>query len=109
MNSWPYAIGWRPVSYTHLDVYKRQVDESPVPPDEPDLRGEEEILPPPDPPLPLLPLLPPEAPGEKRIKYVIGGEVTVYVVAERVQYYGPDGRLITKSLRDYTRLSLIHI
>ncbi len=28
---------------------------------------------------------------------------TVYVVAERVQYYGPDGKLITESLKDYTR------
>jgi len=40
---------------------------------------------------------------EKRIKYRIGSEVTVYVVAERVQYYGPDGKLITESLKDYTR------
>lgn len=41
--------------------------------------------------------------GSRRIKYVVGGEVTVYVVAERVQYYGPDGKLITESLKDYTR------
>ncbi|WP_217424635.1 EcoAI/FtnUII family type I restriction enzme subunit R [Nitrogeniibacter mangrovi] len=41
--------------------------------------------------------------GEKPIKYVIGNEVTVSVVAERVQYYGPDGKLITESLKDYTR------
>ncbi|RZL37850.1 MAG: restriction endonuclease, partial [Rubrivivax sp.] len=27
----------------------------------------------------------------------------VFVVAERVQYYGADGKLITESLRDYTR------
>jgi type I restriction enzyme R subunit len=27
----------------------------------------------------------------------------VYVIAERVQYYGPDGKLITESLKDYTR------
>ena len=41
--------------------------------------------------------------GEKpRIKYVVAG-VPVYVIAERVQYYGPDGKLITESLRDYTR------
>ena len=38
----------------------------------------------------------------KRVKYVIG-DVEVRVVAERVQYYGPDGKLITESLRDYTR------
>jgi type I restriction enzyme R subunit len=40
--------------------------------------------------------------GAGRVKYVIG-DVTVYVVAERVQYYGPEGKLITESLKDYTR------
>ncbi|MBA4381173.1 MAG: restriction endonuclease [Sideroxydans sp.] len=40
--------------------------------------------------------------GSGRVKYVIG-DVSVYVVAERVQYYGPDGKLITESLKDYTR------
>jgi len=41
-------------------------------------------------------------PGTGRVKYVIG-DVTVYVVSERVQYYGPEGKLITESLKDYTR------
>ncbi len=41
-------------------------------------------------------------PSEKRVKYVVG-DVDVYVIAERVQYYGPDGKLITESLKDYTR------
>ncbi len=45
---------------------------------------------------------PPPPPGEPRIKYVVG-DVPVFVVAERVQYYGKDGKLITESLRDYTR------
>ena len=40
--------------------------------------------------------------GTGRVKYVIG-DVTVYIVSERVQYYGPDGKLITESLKDYTR------
>lgn len=40
--------------------------------------------------------------GSGRVKYVLG-DVTVYVVAERVQYYGPEGKLITESLKDYTR------
>lgn len=35
-------------------------------------------------------------------KYVVSG-VEVSVVAERVQYYGKDGKLITESLTDYTR------
>src|SRR3989338_7456110 len=30
-----------------------------------------------------------DEPGTKRIKYVLG-DVTVYVVSERVQYYGPE-------------------
>ena len=40
--------------------------------------------------------------GPKRIKYVIDS-IPIYVIAERVQYYGPDGKLITESLHDYTR------
>lgn len=40
--------------------------------------------------------------GPGRVKYVLG-DVTVYVVAERIQYYGPEGKLITESLKDYTR------
>jgi type I restriction enzyme, R subunit len=35
-------------------------------------------------------------------RYVVAG-VSVMVVSERVQYYGPDGKLITESLKDYTR------
>ncbi|GJG85948.1 DEAD/DEAH box helicase [Gemmatimonadetes bacterium T265] len=35
-------------------------------------------------------------------RYVVAG-VPVRVVSERVQYYGADGRLITESLKDYTR------
>jgi type I restriction enzyme R subunit len=79
-------------------IYEPSGDDPPVPPDPPP--GDDDIPPgetPPEPPLP------PEPLGEKRIKYVVGGEVTVYVVAERVQYYGPDGKLITESLKDYTR------
>ncbi|WP_133137176.1 EcoAI/FtnUII family type I restriction enzme subunit R [Legionella rowbothamii] len=38
-----------------------------------------------------------------RVKYVIGEDVEVYVISERVQYYGPDGKLITESLKDFTR------
>jgi type I restriction enzyme R subunit len=40
--------------------------------------------------------------GQPRTKYVVD-DVTVSVLAERVQYYGADGRLITESLTDYTR------
>lgn len=44
----------------------------------------------------------PDPPDTGKLKYVVG-DVEVMVVAERVQYYGPDGRLITESLKDYTR------
>jgi len=40
--------------------------------------------------------------GEPPRKYYVH-DVPVFVVAERVQYYGKDGKLITESLRDYTR------
>ena len=46
---------------------------------------------------------PPESDG--RTKYIVSG-VEVTVLAERVQYYGKDGRLITESLRDYTRAAV---
>lgn len=48
----------------------------------------------------------PEPPPPPRsVKYVVS-DVEVMVVAERVQYYGADGRLITESLKDYTRTAV---
>ena len=89
-------------------IYEPKEGESPVPPDEePEITLDENGNP--------IPLdtnaqgdfTPPDIgiddePGTKRIKYVLG-DVTVYVVSERVQYYGPEGKLITESLKDYTR------
>lgn len=40
--------------------------------------------------------------GGGRTRYVVG-DVEVTVMAERVQYLGADGKLITESLKDYTR------
>jgi type I restriction enzyme R subunit len=40
--------------------------------------------------------------GGRRVKYVVG-DVPVFVVAERIQYFGKDGKLITETLKDYTR------
>lgn len=89
-------------------IYEPKGDESPVPPDEvPEIILDENGNPirqvkdaagennPPD-------ISIDDEPGTKRIKYVLG-DVTVYVVSERVQYYGPEGKLITESLKDYTR------
>jgi type I restriction enzyme R subunit len=82
-------------------IYSPEGDETPVPPDSP-LTDENGIVDGGD-------WLPDEGEtddgdesGKKRIKYVIDS-VPIYVIAERVQYYGPDGKLITESLRDYTR------
>jgi type I restriction enzyme, R subunit len=36
------------------------------------------------------------------VKYVVS-DVEVSIIAERVQYYGKDGKLITESLREYTK------
>lgn len=93
-------------------IYEPQEDDSPVPPDddEPEIMLDENGNPIPPPPddTGFLPPGPDEGGfggGEAstgRVKYVLG-DVTVYVVAERVQYYGPDGKLITESLKDYTR------
>jgi type I restriction enzyme, R subunit len=84
-----------------VQIYEPGEDDPPVPPDEPaeDDDGGDDDRDDPEP----QPALPPDIEGEKRIKYVVGGEVPVYVVAERIQYYGPDGKLITESLKDYTR------
>jgi len=70
-------------------IYEPGTGEDPVPPtggddDEDDGGGTE------DPP-----------PGGTT-KYVVSG-VKVSVLAERVQYYGKDGKLITESLKDYTK------
>ena len=46
-----------------------------------------------------------DPPGGGRVRYVID-DVSVYVVNERVQYYGNDGKLITESLKDFTRILL---
>ena len=67
-------------------IVESERDSSLEPPDDVGGNGDEEIGPPPK--------------GSK--KFVVSG-VEVEIVAERVQYYSKDGRLITESLADYTR------
>ena len=74
-------------------IYEPGPDQPVAPPDDPGI--------PEDHPVDLVPEQ--GEPGQPRIKYVIG-DVPVYVAREQVQYYGPDGRLVTESLRDYTRI-----
>ncbi|MEZ5989861.1 MAG: DEAD/DEAH box helicase family protein [Planctomycetota bacterium] len=90
-----------------------EFDGAPVQVYEPDTGGP--VVPPDDEPSPDDPdgdnpdgPFPPD-PGDDdgpRYKYRVSN-VPVSVVAERVQYYGTDGKLITESLRDYTRRSLL--
>lgn len=47
----------------------------------------------------------PGGPDEPK-KYILGNQVTVAVARERVQYLNAEGKLITESLRDYTRINL---
>ena len=90
-------------------IYEPKADQSPVPPDElpdaePEIILDEHGNPVPRDPsndMPDADSTGPDTPGG-RVKYVLG-DVTVYVVSERVQYYGPEGKLITESLKDYTR------
>jgi type I restriction enzyme R subunit len=44
--------------------------------------------------------------GEPPRRYVVGGSVNVAVARERVQFLDADGRFVTESLRDYTRINL---
>ena len=88
-----------------VQIYEPGIDEDPVPPEEPDDGPDDHAdgggiidVDPPDPPG--------EDEGGRRIKYYVN-DVPVFVVNERVQYYGPDGRLITESLKDYTAKSIL--
>jgi type I restriction enzyme R subunit len=83
-----------------VQIYEPGEGDPPVPPEdgsgqEPGTGGDTA-----EPPAPVPP------PGGKRVKYVID-DVPVSIVAERVQYYGSDGKLITESIRDYTRRSVL--
>lgn len=73
-------------------IYTPGPDDPVDPPSDPDPNDPKVITPPVDPP----------EPPERRTKYVVN-DVPVELVAERVQYMGPDGKLITESLTDYTR------
>jgi len=44
--------------------------------------------------------------GERVRKFYVNG-VSVSVIAQRVQYYDTDGKLVTESFRDYTRKTLL--
>ncbi|MFA6900610.1 MAG: DEAD/DEAH box helicase family protein [Desulfurivibrionaceae bacterium] len=68
-------------------IYEPGPDDPPVPPDPPPYEPE----PPVDPP----------GTGESKKVYISG--VSARIIAERIEYLGPDGTLITESYRDFTR------
>jgi type I restriction enzyme R subunit len=81
-----------------ISVYEPGPDDPPVPPDEPGSAAEgtesEEESP------PNIDIRPPDS-ESRRKRYV--DDVQVEIVGERVQYYGVGGKLITESLKDYTK------
>jgi type I restriction enzyme R subunit len=92
-----------------VQIYQPKDDESPVPPDVPEepLPGEVALYPGPDEvqdPLDLSEDKPPFV--DYGIRRYVVDNVEVKVVAERVQYFDANGKLITESLKDYTRKTL---
>lgn len=79
-------------------IFTPKPDESPAPPEDSGDSGSPDSA---DDDSPITDSSLPEG-HKKRVKYVVG-DVPVYVIAERVQYYSKDGKLITESLKDYTR------
>lgn len=81
-------------------IYEPAPDDPPVPPDDLDGGdpGDSTTIVSEDPP----DITITDPPPGRRVKYVVN-DVAVWVVAERVQYYGKEGKLITESLKDYTR------
>ncbi|HRJ47834.1 MAG TPA: DEAD/DEAH box helicase family protein [Opitutaceae bacterium] len=87
-------------------IYEPGPDEPPVPPDEtlPPVGGAEEG--PQDDFVTVDGPFPPGAvTGGGRTKYVVDN-VSVSLIAEQVQYYDEGGKLVTESLRDYTRKNI---
>ncbi len=86
---------------TDISGTDEEVDDTPV---TDDLTGEEIDFPEPETPDVSIVNEDPGVYGKRRKITVNGVEVTV--IKERVQYMGDDGKIITESLRDYTRKSV---
>ena len=86
-----------------VQIYEPEPDGNPVPPDpesdteEPSTSGEPEP--------PSIPFPDPDGDDEPKKYYV--NKVKVHVANERVQYYGKDGKLITESLKEYTKDNIV--
>lgn len=86
-----------------VQIYEPEPDGNPVPPDpepdteEPSTSGEPEP--------PSIPF--PDSDGDDEPKKYYVNKVKVHVANERVQYYGKDGKLITESLKEYTKDNIV--
>ncbi len=80
-----------------LQIYEPGDDDPIVPPDGPgdEISGEDETV-------TCGVQIGPQGKGQRRTKYYVR-DVEVNLVAERVQYYGKDGKLISESLNEYTK------
>lgn len=77
-----------------VQIYEPKPGEPPVPPDD-DSEGKEG-------PTIIDPFDPEGKGGKKSVRYYVD-DVAVSIISERVQYLDADGRLITESLKDYSR------
>lgn len=80
-----------------VQIYEPTSDDSIFPPDDTGVGLSEGIELQPD-----ISFDPNAEPDGKRVKYYVNN-VEVSVVSERVQYYDKDGKLVTESLKDYTK------
>lgn len=94
-----------------VQIYEPGIDDSPVPPMYPEKGEDEDVflvgdLEPPGYETPSNDILinDPDPEAEPRKYYV--NDVAVMVINQRIQYFGADGRLITESLKDYTRKNI---
>lgn len=82
---------------TPVSIYEPGSNDPPVPPpDNPPTGNPPGDDPPPD---------TPPGGGGKRTKYYVD-DIEVTIIAERVQYYDKDGRLVTETLKDYTKKAI---
>ncbi|MER0169233.1 MAG: restriction endonuclease [Nitrosomonas sp.] len=89
-----------------VQVYEPKATDSPVPPDITDEEaGDGGVIYPDSGTNPLWSGVTEPEPDEQgyRVRRFVVANVEVKVIAERVQYFDADGRLITESLKDYTR------
>jgi len=92
-----------------VQIYEPKPNDPPTPPEPPEKPDVEFDPPFPDHPFDEPPTdgpsTGPETPSTGRTKFFIK-DMPVYVINERIQYYGPDGSLITETLKDYTKKTI---